>query len=1129
MYQERRVRIILISLLLLALTPTTGFSQQGELNILCVSTEIAEDLQSNNVIKIFFDKHDKLIDKFVSFAELRENPDLCYQYDILWFHTADSTVIANRNMFANLKNALEDYLDGGGHLLLTQDAFMLIEFLELEKTPPQKINFTTPDYEMGKYGYQALFHHPLFNDLHSAVTVFSPVKNKSIRLYGYFDADTKLNGKTLAVNKQYIFLKESERIALEYNQGKGKVIALGAYIDFSEKNAELIHLEKFISNAFTYLTSDSDGKYYWNYHPNEVLTFQSDFEKRSIKPAKKWDTSLDLPVLSRKKATSYFYDVTGRSMAAMGKEHAGIQEIWAHPVMAIKDYQVAIKIAGKIYPFSEFSPHIEVRPASLIRNYNIHGTTVKEVITVDAEKQISVMHYEINSNEPTKLFISFGNFLRVMWPYSENVLGNTLYTYDKNIDAVFIKNELEDYAVILGGNKKIESCDFGTQKSTVFDSSGFYFTDNNEMNVSTVLSFRCDKSDNLDIVLSVSNENPEKTVSDFLSAVADPVAVYDKRVAMQNTFADETITIETPDALLNEGFKWAKIGTDRFFVHTPGMGTSLMAGYSTTKRGWNGGHTISGRPGYAWYFGRDAVWSAFAMLGYGDFEKVKQVIEFLQKYQNLKGKVFHEATTSGTVHYDASDATPLYIILAGEYYKYTGDKDFIRNSWNHINKAIDFCFSTDTDKDHLIENTNVGHGWVEGGKLYGSHSSLYLTACWARALENASEMATALGFDSLTTFWQSEAEIVRQKINADFWNQEKNFHYFGLLPDGSYKDDVTILATVPLILNQTDANKAKIVLDKLSGSNFTTDWGACIVSNENVFDNWAGYAGGAVWPLFTGWLSSAQYDNGYELPAYANVMGSLAMYQDWTLGFIEEVLKGEVYQMSGVTSHQCWSEAMALNSVISGMMGIKPNLREGYVEIFPKVPAHWNTFALQNIPAFNGTFDMTMRRNNDGITYFFKNNTNQKIPIAFSPILYSGMENIKCELNGLIISPNEISPSDLSPLNITFNLSETYTITLKYDKAIQISPFFKKPEVGKPSKNMKIKQAFLEEGVYTIQVEGTSESTDTLMCYVKGYDVESINNSTILNDDSEIMKLLVKFDDVPKGEWIKKQIKIKVK
>jgi hypothetical protein len=41
-------------------------------------------------------------------------------------------------------------------------------------------------------------------------------------------------------------------------------------------------------------------------------------------------------------------------------------------------------------------------------------------------------------------------------------------------------------------------------------------------------------------------------------------------------------------------------------------------------------------------------------------------------------------------------------------------------------RAYRFTAATDTDGNGLVENTNVGHGWVEGGALYPAHEEIYL-------------------------------------------------------------------------------------------------------------------------------------------------------------------------------------------------------------------------------------------------------------------------------------------------------------------------------------------------------------------------------------------------------------------
>ncbi len=72
------------------------------------------------------------------------------------------------------------------------------------------------------------------------------------------------------------------------------------------------------------------------------------------------------------------------------------------------------------------------------------------------------------------------------------------------------------------------------------------------------------------------------------------------------------------------------------------------------------------------------------------------------------------------VHYDSADATPPYIVLMGEYLKWSGDVDFVRSQWERVERAMDHLHSTIRNDYGFIENYNVGHGWLEFGPLAGS-------------------------------------------------------------------------------------------------------------------------------------------------------------------------------------------------------------------------------------------------------------------------------------------------------------------------------------------------------------------------------------------------------------------------
>ncbi len=182
---------------------------------------------------------------------------------------------------------------------------------------------------------------------------------------------------------------------------------------------------------------------------------------------------------------------------------------------------------------------------------------------------------------------------------------------------------------------------------------------------------------------------------------------------------DRTVRLTTPDARLNRAFDWARIGMDKGMATNPTLGTGLVAGFRTSGN--------SERPGFAWFFGRDALWTALAFTAAGNDADARTALEFLAKYQRADGKIPHEISQSAgfvpwftdfPYAWASADATPLYVIAHADAWRAGADRAFLARHWPSIQKAYQFSAATDADRDGLIENTGVGHGWVEGGALY---------------------------------------------------------------------------------------------------------------------------------------------------------------------------------------------------------------------------------------------------------------------------------------------------------------------------------------------------------------------------------------------------------------------------
>ena len=95
-------------------------------------------------------------------------------------------------------------------------------------------------------------------------------------------------------------------------------------------------------------------------------------------------------------------------------------------------------------------------------------------------------------------------------------------------------------------------------------------------------------------------------------------------------------SIETPDSAIS-------------MPHSPGPSLPSISSASklpaTMGDAFTAGFVSSGdsvRPGFGWFFGRDALWTLYAVDSYGDFPAARQEFDFLIRHQRADGKIMHE-------------------------------------------------------------------------------------------------------------------------------------------------------------------------------------------------------------------------------------------------------------------------------------------------------------------------------------------------------------------------------------------------------------------------------------------------------------------------------------------------------
>lgn len=698
--------------------------------------------------------------------------------------------------------------------------------------------------------------------------------------------------------------------------------------------------------------------------------------------------------LNRKRATGNFFDVTGERIFVMGHEKTGIGEIWVPPFRVLSSLQWGVRVNGNLRWFQEYPASFSSLPEGVVREIVTPHWTLTEEVTCSRQEPSALSRLRFTRLNgpsrsprelPTHVVVRAVVEFRLMWPYPSSVVTATSARWREELKAFELRDERNLFTAVLGSSQPSDrqELDRPESKTRWVASLIFDLKDHRELD--------------LPFVVAASDGNPSEALDAYERIVGDREGTHLDQATYHNDHINRCVVVESPDVQFNRGYQWALVGMDRHFLHTPGLGKGYAAGFAETTPGWG-----ESRPGYAWYFGRDSVWTSLAALVCGDFEKVRQNLKLLGDFQDLSGKIFHELTLSGVVHYDSADSTPLYVALMGEFLRWSGDREFVHSQWGRIEKAMTFLKSTIHNDFHFIENRNVGHGWVEFGPLAGSDVEIYLAGCWAEALRQMAYMARVMDRGEVARVYECEYKTVTANMNDLFWNEAARTYDVGLRlrQPADNKTETTVLPAVPILFDHLPFDRSRSMASLFSREEFSTKWGVRIQSAASPSYRGSGYHTGSVWPLFTGWCSLAEYRTHLHREGLAHVVSTLRTFKSGALGWVGEVFNGETGRPAGVCRHQAWSEAMVCLPVIRGMLGLEADAQNSWIRIRPHIPPAWKHLNVKGIRLGNNRLSFSFRRKNEKHEFRFDVTGQEPVNLEFEPWIDSDLDAITTTING---------------------------------------------------------------------------------------------------------------------------------
>jgi glycogen debranching enzyme len=622
------------------------------------------------------------------------------------------------------------------------------------------------------------------------------------------------------------------------------------------------------------------------------------------------------------------------------------------------------------------------------------------------------------------------------------------------------------------------------------------------------------KSGFVPVVIAGSVKGREDARATYTRLLAGARALYEKNVAHYRALLEETTDVSTPDARVNEAFRWSKVGIDKAFVENPLLGRGLVAGFRTAGE--------SERPGFAWFFGRDALWTAFALNSYGDLAGTRAALDFLKKFQRADGKIPHEISQSASLvpWFDAypyawasADATPLYVIAHADLARAGGDLAYLRANWESILKAYRFTRATDTDGDGLVENAQFGHGWVEGGALYPPHEEIYMQGLWVEALGCVEEMAEALDDERLAAEARGAAERTTRAVERDYWLEGRGFYAYATntprtepreadkgpnrerrqqrmneMDKSKLYEEDTVLPAVPLWFEVLEDERAQSQIDHLGGARLATDWGARILSDDSRLYDPLSYHNGSVWPLFTGWASLGAYRYGRPSVGLQALMSNVLLRRQWALGYVTELLSGDFNAPFGRSSHhQVWSEAMTLTPLVRGLLGVEVSDLGRTVDFAPRLPADWPLVEVSRLRAGANTFDLSLARGGGQMTIKLRPNgvaggveTKQATTFRIAPAFPLDARVRSVRVDGRAVGFEVERVGDIQTAEFAVEVRRPVEVRVTYDEGSDVVVPFEPPAPGARSEAVRVLRSTAEPGALRLLLEGVGGRTYAL-------------------------------------------------
>ena len=740
------------------------------------------------------------------------------------------------------------------------------------------------------------------------------------------------------------------------------------------------------------------------------------------------------------------FDKVGRAFAILGTE-SGAFEAWAYPLKVLRNFELSFFIGSSTRPIAarDVVRAIEVTPAVTTVTYVFQSFTVRASFIAAVKDPGAVILLAVDSVEPVTIVAGFLPVLQPMWPAG---IGGQYAYWDDELKAYLISEPRRlNHGFV--GSPAGEGISY-TPAHMLSDAPSEF-----RIVVSDPKAVR-DKF--IPIVLAGGKGDRDAVKAFYRKLASDPRAVYEEAERHFAGLRRSTLRVSTPDHGLDLAYEWAKVAYDGLLVDDPDLGRGLVAGLGASGTG--------GRPGFGWFFGTDAYFNSLSLNSAGDFDATREALAFLEKRQRADGKMMHELTQAagyldwfkdypyGFIH---ADTSPYFIVAVGDYVRKSGDTAFLKESWPSLQKAFEYCLTTDANGDGLMDNSKAGLGALEFGSLTGIETDIYLAAVWVEACRAMGEEALLMGDRAAADRAGRAFKKAAQAYEEKFWDESSGQYSYGFSAGGALVPETTPWSAVGGLWGLGRPERIRRTLERLNRPDMIADWGIRMMSTASRFYDPLNYNYGACWPFLAGYAAAALYLDDQPIQGFGLLKSTAGHTFDNGLGTITELFSGftNVWPQEAV-SHQGFSSGGVILPLVRGLLGLEANALTNEVFFAPRLPGDWPGIAVENLKVGTKTVGLRLAREADRLTLEVAGDGLKGLRMIFRPLIAGCGRVVKAVLDGREIALGSGGSGYPVRPEASFDLTGLNTLVLTFEPAVDVLPPDRPTETGATDRGLKI-------------------------------------------------------------------------